>query len=38
MAPLQEASRTQLLSLPEEIVLMLLNDENGYSHQVPCCD
>ncbi len=27
------ASRT--LSLPEELILMLLNDENGYFHQVP---
>lgn len=26
---------TQPLSLPEELVLMLLNEESGYSHQVP---
>ena len=29
---------TQLLSLPEELVLMLLNEENGYFHQVPGWD
>ena len=26
---------TQPLSLPEELILMLLNEENGYFHQVP---
>ena len=26
---------THLLSLPQELVLMLLNEENGYFHQVP---
>ena len=26
---------TQLLTLPEELVLMLLNEESGYFHQVP---
>ncbi len=26
---------TQSLSLPEEFILMLLNEENGYFHQVP---
>ena len=26
---------TQLLSLPEELILMLLNEESGYFHQVP---
>ena len=25
---------TQLLSLPEELILMLLNEESGYFHQV----
>ena len=33
-APTQDTT-TQLLSLPEELILMLLNDENGYFHQVP---
>ena len=28
----------QALSLPEELILMLLNDENGYFHQVPGWD
>ena len=27
--------KTQRLSLPEELILMLLNEENGYFHQVP---
>ena len=26
---------TQSLSLPEELILMLLNEENGYFYQVP---
>ena len=29
---------TQTLSLPEELILMLLNEENGYFHQVPGWD
>ena len=29
---------TQILSLPEELILMLLNEENGYFHQVPGWD
>ncbi len=29
---------TQALSLPEELILMLLNEENGYFHQVPGWD
>ena len=29
---------TQALSLPEELILMLLNQENGYFHQVPGWD
>ncbi len=29
---------THTLSLPEELVLMLLNEENGYFHQVPGWD
>ncbi len=29
---------TQPLSLPEELVLMLLNEQNGYFHQVPGWD
>ena len=30
-----ERRTTDLLSLPEELILMLLNEENGYFHQVP---
>ncbi|WP_420625295.1 GOLPH3/VPS74 family protein [Candidatus Poriferisodalis sp.] len=30
-----EAAATRTLSLPEELVLMLLNEESGYFHQVP---
>ena len=29
---------TQKLSLPEELILMLLNEESGYFHQVPGWD
>ena len=29
---------SQSLSLPEELILMLLNEENGYFHQVPGWD
>ena len=32
---LTESTTTQQLSLPEELVLMLLNEETGYFHQVP---
>ncbi len=37
MAVTKENERltTQTLSLPEELILMLLNEENGYFHQVP---
>ena len=35
MANNTENLTTQPLSLPEELILMLLNDENGYFHQVP---
>ena len=31
----KESSTTQALSLPEELILMLLNEETGYFHQVP---
>ncbi len=31
-------ARTRSLSLPEELVLMLLNEETGYFHQVPGWD
>ncbi len=31
----KERSTTQPLSLPAELILMLLNEENGYFHQVP---
>ncbi|MDE2639355.1 MAG: GPP34 family phosphoprotein, partial [Chloroflexota bacterium] len=30
-----EEVATQTLSLPEELLLMLLNEESGYFHQVP---
>ena len=32
------AATTQPLSLPEELILMLLNEETGYFHQVPGWD
>ena len=32
---LTESTATQQLSLSEELVLMLLNEETGYFHQVP---
>ena len=32
------ATTTQPLSLPEELILMLLNEETGYFHQVPGWD
>ncbi|MDE0144656.1 MAG: cytochrome P450 [Nitrospira sp.] len=35
MAVTKEDSATQPLILPEELILMLLNEENGYFHQVP---
>ncbi|MXV95375.1 MAG: GPP34 family phosphoprotein [Gemmatimonadetes bacterium] len=31
----EEGLHTLQLSLPEELILMLLNEENGYFHQVP---
>ena len=34
----KERLTTQKLSLPEELILMLLNEENGYFHQVPGWD
>ena len=33
--PTDSVPTTRLLSLPEELILMLLNEENGYFHQVP---
>ena len=33
-----EGVATQTLSLPEELILMLLNEESGYFHQVPGWD
>ena len=33
-----EGVTTQALSLPEELILMLLNEESGYFHQVPGWD
>ena len=38
MAVTKESLTTQALSLPEELILMLLNEENGYFHQVPGWD
>ncbi len=38
MAVTKEGLTTQTLSLPEELILMLLNEENGYFHQVPGWD
>ncbi|MYC28004.1 MAG: cytochrome P450 [Nitrospira sp. SB0662_bin_26] len=38
MAVTKEKLRTQTLSLPEELILMLLNEDNGYFHQVPGWD
>ena len=35
MANTTEGLTTQSLSLTEELILMLLNEENGYFHQVP---
>ena len=38
MAVTKERLTTQTLSLPEELILMLLNEESGYFHQVPGWD
>ena len=38
MAVAKEALAVQPLSLPEELILMLLNEQNGYFHQVPGWD
>ena len=38
MAGTKEGLSTQTLSLPEELILMLLNEETGYFHQVPGWD
>ena len=38
MAVAKEALEVQPLSLPEELILMLLNEQNGYFHQVPGWD
>ena len=38
MAVTKEGLTTQTLDLPEELILMLLNEENGYFHQVPGWD
>ena len=38
MADTTQYLTTQPLSLPEELILMLLNEENGYFHQVPGWD
>ena len=36
MSTSTKRSTTETLGLPEELILMLLNEENGYFHQVPC--
>ena len=38
MAVTNEGVTNQTLNLPEELILMLLNEENGYFHQVPGWD
>ena len=38
MADTIEVLATQRLSLPDELILMLLNEQNGYFHQVPGWD
>jgi len=38
MASTKDDLTTQTLSLPEELILMLLNEDNGYFHQVPGWD
>ena len=38
MAVAKKGSTTQTLSLPEELILMLLNEQTGYFHQVPGWD
>ena len=38
MAVTKEAPAIQPLSLPEELIVMLLNEQNGYFHQVPGWD
>ena len=38
MAVAIEAPAVQSLSLPEELIVMLLNEQNGYFHQVPGWD
>ncbi len=35
MAPTKEEKKKERLSLPEELILMLLNEKNGYFHQIP---
>ena len=35
MAELREGMTTHLLTVPQELILMLLNEQNGYFHQVP---
>ena len=38
MADLGEGTTTRLLTVPQELILMLLNEQNGYFHQVPGWD
>ena len=38
MASTKEDLKIQTLTLPEELILMLLNEDNGYFHQVPGWD
>ena len=38
MADVSEGMTTRLLTVPQELILMLLNEQNGYFHQVPGWD
>ena len=38
MVDLSEGTTTRLLTVPQELILMLLNEQNGYFHQVPGWD
>ena len=38
MADVSEGMTTHLLTVPQELILMLLNEQNGYFHQVPGWD
>ena len=38
MADVSEGMTTHLMTVPQELILMLLNEQNGYFHQVPGWD